>query len=278
MLDLYVGTPETTGQIPSTLLRLKQPTLVSAGALWQPDTERFRPPGLVIIRMLRKMLDSSGFVRGKGGAYPWTVEQYADLGCQWGWDAWAQMDLCCEEAIAPHQAAITARVIESAKLHIACAAAARRHIGKTPGAQAPFPVLQGRRVDDYTRSADLLATACGGALPAFVGVGSMCTRPLRGEEGLLPIVEALDQLLPAHVTLHLFGVKGVALRYLLDFPRVVSVDSMAWDKRASWLWDVEKVRLDKSRTRHRIAVLRKWIEAQQGYLSGQAINGPTIEE
>lgn len=97
----------------------------------------------------------------------------------------------------------------------------------------------------------------------------MCTRPLHGPEGLLPIVEGLDRLLPSHVKLHLFGVKGIALRHLRGSTRVTSVDSMAWDKRASWLWNVEKKRLHSSRTQHRIACMKNWLSTQQSYLAGE---------
>lgn len=266
-ITIRVGLPETTGKIASAAYHLRQPILISAGALWDPSREHFRPPGMTVIRMQNRSLDSAGFTRGKGGAYPWTVEQYADLGCTWGWDWWSQMDLCCEEAIAPDRAAVIQRVKDSAALYLECAAAARRHLGKTIGAQAPTAVLQGRLPEDYERSADLLATACGGNLPAFLGVGSMCTRPVGGREGLIPILEHLARILPAQVKLHLFGVKGAALRYLHAFPQVVSVDSMAWDFRARVLWREGK-RLGKTLTEHRIMVMKGWLLAQLHMSSG----------
>jgi len=50
--------------------------------------------------------------------------------------------------------------------------------------------------------------------------------------GLLRILEYILLLLPEHVNIHLFGVKGAAIKKLAAFPRIVSMDSAAWDFRA----------------------------------------------
>ena len=96
------------------------------------------------------------------------------------------------------------------------------------------------------------------ATARLVGVGSVCTRPLHGSEGLLPVLEALDRELPRYVQLHLFGVKGEALRYRHLFgDRIASIDSMAWDAAA---------RRDKSAAytvAHRAAHMVRWYLAQQ---------------
>jgi hypothetical protein len=65
-----------------------------------------------------------------------------------------------------------------------------------------------------------------------VGIGSMCRREVGGSNGVLAILDAVDRVLPAHVQVHLFGVKSTALERVRHHPRVASMDSMAWDVRA----------------------------------------------
>jgi hypothetical protein len=57
----------------------------------------------------------------------------------------------------------------------------------------------------------------------------MCRRDIHGPEGLIAVIDHLDQILPAGVLLHAFGVKGTALPFLLPFAhRVASIDSQAY--------------------------------------------------
>ncbi|HNB04652.1 MAG TPA: hypothetical protein PKV97_01880 [Thauera aminoaromatica] len=254
---LRVGIPKPNGSMTRELHRRRQPVLISAGALWDPRTEAFRCSGLLLLRM-DCALDSAGFVRGLSG-YPWSVEQYVELaaGSSWAW--WAQMDLPCEAAIAPDRETVVRRVIESAALFRRCAAAAETARQASAFLREtfadPMPVLQGRRLEDYQRSIELLSP-----LPALVGVGSMCTRPIHGPEGLVPIVEGLHQLLPASVQLHLFGVKGPALAALERFgDRILSVDSMAYDIHARKTAHREQVSNTVAR---RTSVMLDWISKQ----------------
>lgn len=174
---------------------------------------------------------------------------------------WSAPDYCCEQKIAGDRSEIERRIamtVESYQDARELLEAWRRE-GESQ-APDPMPVLQGRRPDDYARCAEQLAAAAdavdactcplGGeaaehcpatwhraelGLPDLVGVGSVCTRAVGGPEGLLPVLEALDEALPARVRLHLFGVKGEALSRLGHLVgRVASIDSMAWDKAASW--------------------------------------------
>jgi hypothetical protein len=94
-----------------------------------------------------------------------------------------------------------------------------------------MPVLQGRTPEDYGRCAEALHLSM---LPGtVVGIGSMCRRDIHGPEGLVAIVSHLDRVLPIGVRLHLFGVKGSALPWLLPFAhRVASIDSQAWGSAA----------------------------------------------
>ena len=171
---------------------------------------------------------------------------------------WSAPDYCCEKQIAGNRAEVERRIaltVEGYQDARELLEAWRRE-GENQ-ARDPMPILQGRLPADYVRCAEQLAAAadavdpctcptdpeaCGATwhrertgLPELVGVGSVCTRPVGGPEGLLPVLEALDEALPAHVRLHLFGVKGEALSKLGRLAgRVQSIDSMAWDKAASW--------------------------------------------
>lgn len=258
---IRIGCPESTGQLPHAVRQLGAACLISAGALWQPKQGKFREPGS-LMQGLDLALDSAGFTRGLRGGYPWTVAQYVRLAGRWPYAWYAQMDFPCEAELAPDRAAVRARVKASAELFRECDeyAAFCRSFGRTtPG--RPVPVLQGRRPDDYLLSAELLTAAWGGALPELVGLGSVCTRPLHGSEGLLPILEELDRQLPPHVGLHLFGVKGQALRHIRGCRRVKSMDSMGWDDRARWAAHEQK--RSAANTQERIACMRGWYAKQR---------------
>lgn len=109
-LAIRLGIPETAGAIPTAARRLGAPVMVSAGALWAPDAERFRLPS-ARCSLLDMALDSSGFVRhASQGGYPWTVAQYVELAWKVGWAWWSQMDLPCEQQIAPNRAEVLSRV------------------------------------------------------------------------------------------------------------------------------------------------------------------------
>src|SRR3546814_1516716 len=75
-----------------------------------------------------------------------------------------------------------------------------------------MPVIQGRHPGDYERCAEALAHMT--ERTGLVGVGSMCRRPVHGADGLIAVVDRLDQILPRRTRLHLFGVKGDAIPYL----------------------------------------------------------------
>lgn len=282
---IRLGLPETSGAFPIAARRLGAPVMVSAGALWAPEEERFRLPS-ARCNLLDMALDSSGFVRhASQGGYPWSVARYVELAWLVGWSWWSQMDLPCEQQIAPNRAQVLSRVDRSAELYAECLAEARRvrsESGPTSLAAQlsdPVPVLQGRLPEDYARSAERIAKVCGGKLPSFVGVGSLCTRPVSGSDGVLAVLTQLDTLLPERTRLHLYGVKGDAIGEIARCPRVVSVDSMAWDFRAraaanerfSAATAKEKANIQRTRTRnptpHRAEHMRRWYKRQLECLS-----------
>jgi hypothetical protein len=194
-------------------------------------------------------LDSAGFVAwARYGAFPWTVADYVGLAAsrQWAW--WAQMDACCEHEIAGNRGMVRLRQAETIRLLSEC-----QREAKARGIQAPVPVLQGRTPADYVWHASQIdLTGC-----ALVGVGSMCRRNTYGPEGLIAVVEALDEVLPPECKLHLFGVKSEGLAVLSAHPRVASIDSLAWDLAARF--ETPTGRTMQVRT----DAMRRWYASQQ---------------
>lgn len=261
---IRVGLPETTGILPQTAEDADLPALVSAAALWHGD--RFRIPGERLVPLcgdrrgrapsrldgLDVALDSAGFTAmvhpAWGGRYPWTIRDYVALALSRRWAWWSAMDYCVEPQIAGDRATVEARVVATADslsatlaevdpirigLWISDVADGGDGLTAAQLTPDPMPILQGWRPEDYLRSVALIGEVLaqhGRAWPSLVGVGSVCRRDLRGPFGLWAVLEVLDRVLPAHVGLHLFGVKSDAINELAGWPRVVSVDSQAWDR------------------------------------------------
>lgn len=253
-----VGLPKSTGALPGFLETLGAPCLVSAGSLW--NGSRFRAVPMNITD-LDCALDSAGFVAMRKGGYRWEPFEYAALAHSWGFTWWSQMDLCCEPEVAADAAEIRRRLTVSAWLLQACrdAAASIREVGDAQFSD-PVPVLQGWQPDDYVRCFDLYDSLLDGVWPELVGVGSMCTRKLRGPDGASAVLQRLEAVLPKHVQLHLFGVKGPVLQALHGNPRIASTDSMAWDDAARWRANKEGVPCSIELKKEEI---RKWLAAQR---------------
>lgn len=203
---------------------LALPVLVSANSIWNDDKQQF---GLVWRNYagLDVALDSGGFVAMKRyGRYRFSPEQYAALARDMQPTWWAQMDFCCEPEVASNRAEVTKRINRTAEHLRLC-----RTQAVAFGISEPLIVLQGWKPEDYVSGP---AWDGGFEWPNLVGVGSVCRRHLHGDNGLLKVIGVLDRKLPPHVRLHLFGVKGIALRYLASHPRFASMDSMAWNMEA----------------------------------------------
>jgi hypothetical protein len=251
-MELRIGLPLTGGYLVNEARAHGIPVLFSANAFATRDADgrvEVRPPAHGRLEQLDAALDSAGFVAmSRYGGYDWTVEQYVRLAGANAWTWWSQMDCCCEPEIARDVAERTLRIAETAYLYAECAKRAADR-----GMVAPMPVLQGWTPEDYRRSIDRLPVQ---EWPALAGVGSVCRRDIHGPHGLVRVVEALDRALPAHVRLHLFGVKGTALDILGQHPRVYSVDSMAWDMAARRQWPTGRTMA------RRADVLHAWRAAQ----------------
>lgn len=86
----------------------------------------------------------------------------------------------------------------------------------------------------------------------------------------MAVLRVLERVLPRHVRLHLFGVKGDALQALHGNPRILSVDSMAWDQAARWRALKEGVPCSMALKR---AEITRWLASQQA----QGLWGKIIE-
>jgi hypothetical protein len=259
--------------MPAEVERLDLPVLVSANALFDHSKGRFREVPMNL-QNLDVALDSAGFVAmSRYKSYPWSVRQYVELVvAHGGFSWWAQMDCCCEPELAADKVAVRARVRNTAKLLGACRSELHRILDHAPEfsdvAIEPMPVLQGWRPEEYVESAALADEVLRGQWPALIGIGSVCRRPLTGPASLWRVLTVLDQHLPPQVKLHLFGVKGAALSHLTAHPRVVSVDSMAYEFRARMAARLQKC---AKTVAFRVECLEQWVGAQRNrYQAGAA--------
>jgi len=220
-MKLRVGIEGRRRPVFEELSRLGAPALVSANSLWTGKRWRVSKR-LAEVKDLA--LDSGGFMAHKAhGGFRWTVEQYGDLVQALRPCWWAQMDWCCEPELAADPGKVSQRIDKTVAYLWRCRAMAAER-----GIAAPLPVLQGWRPSDYTQGP---AFERGFEWPELVGVGSVCRRQVRGADGLLAVLAAIDKAVPAGVQLHLFGVKSEGLQAAGElFPgRVASADSMAWN-------------------------------------------------
>lgn len=230
-MQVRVGLPVPGGALLRAAKAINAPLLISASAFmkrWPRATRDSTPfPGFTKpsaeLLGCDVALDSAGFVamvltRG----YEWTVADYVGLAAAHPWTWWSQMDLCCEPEVAHDRDTVRLRQAETTRLYGACAGEARHH-----GIQPPMPILQGWTADDYARHVQFLPISTG-----LVGLGSVCRRQMTGPDGLEAILCRLDRELPPGITLHLFGVKSLAVSILAAHPRIESVDSMAWDTQS----------------------------------------------
>lgn len=254
-----VGVPVTGGSLVRAAKERQYPVLFSANAFAttypkghtrEGSFKGFRLPTSGRYEGMDVALDSAGFVAAAHyGDYRWTVADYFDLVQSHTWSWYASMDYCCEPDIAKDRPLRLLRIAATAVMLHQCNEEARRR-----GLRAPMPVLQGWTPEEYVQCAQWLPLS---EWPDLIGIGSVCRRNLQGHEGILSILEALETVLPHHVRYHLFGVKSSALEVLANHPRVVSVDSMAWDMQARM-----QRRIGRD-TAYRIGHMEDWVSKQQ---------------
>lgn len=232
-ITLMVGLPHlSNGRLLARARSLQQPVLVSANALsrwsnrrgWREWAGWYLGPLANAAGLSSLCLDSAGFTAmSRYGGFPWTVDDYVGLAAAHPFRWWASLDYCVEHEIAGDREEVLDRISRTIRANVECRVRADDH-----GILRTFmPVIQGRLPCDYARCAEALSLTIERA--GLVGIGSMCRRPIHGPEGLIAVVDHLDQNLPRAIKLHLFGVKGDAIPYLTPFAhRIASLDSQAY--------------------------------------------------
>jgi hypothetical protein len=253
---MRVGIPHTSGKLAFHAFKEGYAAMVSAGAFWDPRQGKFRIPEATDLTELDFALDSAGFTAmmlwnakgrqaGMAGVYPWSYGQYVELASVSGASWYAQPDMCVEKEIAGDQDAIDYRINATATLLegiLRVVYAWQNELAKTCNADVvsntiriPVPVIQGRRIDDYLRSLDLMMSVWERwqpwiDAPRLIGLGSVCRRTLDDrEEGLYAILAGLEGRLPPEAALPLFGVKGRCLSHVKMYDWIAGADSMAFD-------------------------------------------------
>lgn len=277
-IEVVVGLPHlNNGPILARAKLMQQPMLISANCLskWRNRAgwrswEGWRHAQLRNAVGLASLdLDSAGYVlASRYGGFPWSIADYMALAASYPFRRIAAADYCCEAQIAGDREEVLDRISRTIATNRECRARAA-DLGII---ERLMPVLQGRIPEDYGRCADALHLSM---LPgSVVGVGSMCRRDIHGAEGLIAVVRYLDSVLPIGVRLHLFGVKGSALPWLLPFAhRVASIDSQAWGTAARQ----EARRTARSKTDVFAAGhMEQWTAKQLARLEEQPCFAPTM--
>jgi len=276
-IEIVVGLPHlNNGPILARARLMQQPMLISANCLskWRDrggwrSWEGWRHGQLGNAAGLSSLdLDSAGYVlASRYGGFPWSIADYMALAASYPFRRIAAADYCCEHQIANDRDEVLDRISRTVATNREC----RERAADLGIIERLMPVLQGRTPEDYGRCAEGLHLSM---VPGtVVGVGSMCRRDIHGPEGLIAVVSYLDRVLPIGVRLHLFGVKGTALPWLLPFARrVASIDSQAWGTAARR----EAHRTGKSKTDAFAADhMERWTIAQLDRLLEQPCHAPT---
>nr|WP_242431963.1 hypothetical protein [Burkholderia ambifaria] len=287
-LIVQVGIPHRAGKLAFHAFNEGYPVMVSANAFWNSTKGQFQFPEATDLTELDYALDSAGYTammlwkrkrrqRGMAGVYPWTNAQYVELASLSGATRFSAPDMAFEPELASSQAEVDYRVDATATLlegTLRVCYAWQNALARSCDAQTvqnmiriPTPVIQGWSASTYARSLELTLKVWERwqpwvAPPTLIGVGSVCRRSLTDpRHGLFTILDRLVADLPKGTRLHLFGVKGDALRELRMYDAVASVDSMAWDFGSR----VKAHHAGRSNTiAHRSAEMTRWM---QGTLS-----------
>lgn len=250
-MQVFCGLPDTNFQYQRAVEQDGIPVLLSANPFWDNRKKKFKDPSRVTDLTIGNpvVLDSGGFeAMRRYGGYRWTVAEYIEFVNELCPLWWSAMDYCCEPEIASSRQEVENRMNQTIWSLGRCIAHAITWSREIEPMLMPTFVLQGWRPEDYIRSARLIEdhilstdtyiagikdTASPAAgWPDLIGIGSICKRNLKGENGLYKILNALDRILPSNTKFHLFGVKSKAVSDLHGWPRIASVDSMAWSVEA----------------------------------------------
>lgn len=284
-LVMRVGIPHKGGSLAFHAFNQDYPVMVSANAFWSHQRGAFAFPEATDLSELDFAMDSAGYTammlwkakgrqRGMAGIFPWTCSEYVGFANESNAAWWSQPDLCCEPAIAASAEEVNFRINATATLlegTLHTLYEWQNELARTCNSSVvanllkpPVPVIQGWEAQHYERSLDLLMQVWSRwqpwlAAPALIGLGSVCRRDLKHPtHGLYAILDSLERRIPSGSCLHLFGVKGEALKSVGAMPWIASADSMAYDFGAR----VKAHRSGISNTvAHRCAEMDQWMSA-----------------
>lgn len=276
-IEIIVGLPHlNNGPILARAKLMQQPMLISANCLskWRDrggwrSWEGWRLGHLDNAAGLRSLdLDSAGYVTmSRYNGFPWSISAYMALAASYPFRRVAAADYCCEHQIADDREEVLDRIARTIATNREC----RERAADLGIIDRLMPVLQGRVPQDYERCAEAMHWSM---LPGtIVGIGSMCRREIHSPEGLIAVVRHLDRKLPHGVRIHLFGVKGSALPWLLPFAeRVASIDSQAWGTAARRdAHQTGRTKTDAFAADH----MERWTSTQLDRLQKPARHAPT---
>jgi len=254
---MRVGVPHRSGSLATHAFFKQYPVMVSAAAFFDRKKQQFQKLEYSTLWDTDFALDSAGFSavatwgrqgkqRGMAGIYPWTLEEYLEFAVMSGASWFSQPDLCCEQEVAKNREEVDYRINATATLLeglLRTVYAWQNELAREGTSldviadmvRPCVPVIQGRTIDDYRISMELMLEVWSRwepwlAPPKLIGIGSMCRRDLLDpEQGLLAILEGVKDFVPKGSKLHVFGAKGTALPHLAQMEFVQGSDSMAWD-------------------------------------------------
>lgn len=213
--DLYYGV--ASGQQKSALRRLEPEAVMISYATqnnqpWDGDYDLF--------------IDSGGYhhMAAGTGEYETSINDYFDYLRDVEPDLWALRDYPCEPSLLEK----TGRSVwENQQLTTEAAVEMIPRASDIPG--HPVTVIQGWTIDQYHRH--LTGLDARGLLTDHVGIGSICRR--NADVKIANVIRSVRDRLPSRCKLHAFGVKGSVLKFEEVVEAVDSVDSGAYDWKAS---------------------------------------------
>lgn len=244
-MKIRLGIDGRTGYIEKAR-ELNAPVLLSANQLWKNG--RWKLPDL---DGLDVALDSGGFVSQVNGGFKFTMQDYVELVDMLNPTWYAAMDICCEPEVGYHEE----RWFKGESPAWPHVRATIHNLWKLldVSRRNPVPVIQGWSLRDYAWCVLRMEETIN-HWPNLVGVGTMCRR---NTKGICEVMNLLDRMLPPHVKLHLFGVKGAVLRRLnaCFSHRIESIDSFAHAMRARFDARDNKISNDSN---HRVMHMERW--------------------
>lgn len=175
-------------------------------------------------------IDSGGFYSSmRSGGYTKSNDEYLDYIQKWQPQFFALRDYPCEpELLKKHNMTVQYNIKRTVENHLILLNKIESGLWDIHG--KPIPVIQGWEIEDYLHCIDLFTE--NGVTSDYMAIGSVCRR--NQTEKIKDVILAVRDNVPLWTKLHGFGVKLTALKDLVIWKALYSVDSGAWDYVARW--------------------------------------------